>query len=203
LAGFAICPRLLPEPERDWKRIDVELLPPCGLIARAMKLAVMDPANRNSKLVAHSVSKPTRLGKREVMRIGWDAAAHKAGLPEHEPAVLLIAQSNRFAQSTHCAAAIPFLDLARACLRPAGGYRTLVRGSVGCAAGAEMIRNLVGDPTIADRREPRLKPLFDNLGIRCCQSVLGRQTPTRPGSRLVRRIYGRQLLNQAFAKTCR
>jgi hypothetical protein len=56
LAGFAICPRLL----RDWKRIDVELLPPCGLIARAMKLAVMDPANRNSKLVAHLASERTR-----------------------------------------------------------------------------------------------------------------------------------------------
>jgi len=58
--GFAICPRLLPEPERDWKRIDVELLPSCGLIARAMKLAVMDPANRNSKLVAHLASERTR-----------------------------------------------------------------------------------------------------------------------------------------------
>jgi hypothetical protein len=30
--------------------------------------------------------------KREVIRIGWDAAAHKAGLPKHEPAVLLITQ---------------------------------------------------------------------------------------------------------------
>jgi len=168
-----------------------------------MKLAVMDPANRNSKLVAHSVCKPTRLGKREVMRIGWDAAAHKAGLPEHEPAVLLIAQSNRFAQSTHCAAAIPFLDLTRACFRPAGGYRTLVRDSASCAVRVEMIRNLVGDPTIADRREPGLKPLFDNLGIRCYQSVFDRQIPTGPGSRLVRRIYSHQLLNQPFAKTCR
>ena len=168
-----------------------------------MKLAVMDPANRNSKLVAHSVSKPTRLGKREVMRIGWDAAAHKAGLPEHEPAVLLIAQSNRFAQSTHCAAAIPFLDLARACFRPAGGYRTLVRDSVGCAVRVEMIRNLVGDPTIVDRREPRLKPLLNNFRVCGCQRVLGGQIPIRPGSRLVWRIYSRQLLNQAFAKTCR
>jgi hypothetical protein len=83
-----------------------------------MQLAMMDPADRNGELVAHASSECTRLHKREVMRIGWDAAAHKAGLPEHEPAVLLIAQSNRFAQSTHCAAAIPFLDLARACLGP-------------------------------------------------------------------------------------
>jgi hypothetical protein len=34
---------VLPEPERDWKRIDVELLPPSGFITRAVKLAVMDP----------------------------------------------------------------------------------------------------------------------------------------------------------------
>jgi len=60
---------MLPEPQRDWKRIDVELLPPCGLITRAVKLAMMDPANWDGELVAHSVSKPTRLGKREVMRI--------------------------------------------------------------------------------------------------------------------------------------
>jgi hypothetical protein len=49
-------PRVLPEPERDWKRIDVELLPPCGLITRAMKLAVMDPADPDGELVAHSAS---------------------------------------------------------------------------------------------------------------------------------------------------
>ena len=60
---------MLPEPQRDWKRIDVELLPPCGLITRAVKLAMMDPANWDGELVAHSVSKPTRLSKREVMRI--------------------------------------------------------------------------------------------------------------------------------------
>ena len=62
------------------------------------------------------------------------------------------------------------------------------RGSVSCAARVEMIRNLVRDLTIADRREPRLKPLFDNLGIGCGQRVLGSQIPIRPGSRLVRRI---------------
>ena len=82
---------MLPEPERDWKRIDVELLPPRGLITGAMQLAVMDSANRDGELVAHPVSKRTRLGKREVMRIRRHAAAHKAGLPQDEPEVVLIA----------------------------------------------------------------------------------------------------------------
>jgi hypothetical protein len=91
---------VLPELERDWKRVDVELLPPCGLIARAMKLAVVDPTNRHGELVAHSVSKRTRLGKREVMRIRRHAATHKTRLPQYELPVVLIAQADGFAQST-------------------------------------------------------------------------------------------------------
>src|SRR4029450_13086294 len=47
---LAIGLTMLPEPECDWKWIDVELLPPSGLITRPMKLAVMDPANRDGKL---------------------------------------------------------------------------------------------------------------------------------------------------------
>ena len=56
--------------------------------------------------------------------------------------------------------------------------------------------------SIADLGEPRLKPLLDNFGIRRGQGVFGRQIPMRPGSRLVCRIYSRQLLNQAFPKAC-
>jgi hypothetical protein len=60
---------VLPELERDWKRINVEILPPCGLITRAMKLAVMNPADRDGELVADSMSEGARLCKREVVRI--------------------------------------------------------------------------------------------------------------------------------------
>jgi hypothetical protein len=60
---------LLPKLECYWKGIDVEHPPPCGLVARAMQLAVVDPANRDGELVAHSTSECTRLGKGEVMRI--------------------------------------------------------------------------------------------------------------------------------------
>ena len=54
-----------------------------------MKLAVMDPANRDGELVAHSVSKRTRLGKREVMRIRRHAATHKTRLPQYELPMIL------------------------------------------------------------------------------------------------------------------
>jgi hypothetical protein len=61
-----------------------------------MQLAVMEPADRDDELVAHTASECTRLCKREVMRIRRHAAAHKAGLPQHELPVVLIAQANRF-----------------------------------------------------------------------------------------------------------
>ena len=92
-----IGPTLLPKPERDWKRINVDLAPPRGLVTLAMKLAVVDPTNRHGELIADSVSKGTRLHKRQVMRIRRRPAAYKARLPGHELPVLLIAQANRFA----------------------------------------------------------------------------------------------------------
>jgi hypothetical protein len=89
---------VLPEPERDWKRINVNLVPPRCLITLAMKLAVVGPTNRDGELIADSVSECTRLHKREVMRIRGRPAAYNARLPGHELPVLLIAQANRFAQ---------------------------------------------------------------------------------------------------------
>ena len=122
---LAIGLTMLPEPECDWKWIDVELLPPSGLITRPMKLAVMDPANRDGKLIAHSASKGPRLCKREVVRIRRHSAAHKARLPGHELPMILIAQSNCFLQSTSCPAAGPLLGhcksfLVGICGKPAG-----------------------------------------------------------------------------------
>jgi hypothetical protein len=106
---LAISPRVLPEPERDWKRINVEFLPPYGLITRAMKLPMMDSANWDGEFVADSVSKCPGLCKREVVRIRRHSAAHKARLASHELPVILIAQANCFSQSTSCRAAYPLL----------------------------------------------------------------------------------------------
>ena len=63
-----------------------------------MQLAVMEPADWDDELVAHSASEGPRLGKREVMRVRRHTAADEAGLPQHESAVVLIAQANRFAE---------------------------------------------------------------------------------------------------------
>ena len=65
-----------------------------------MQLAVMDPADRDGELVADSLSKGARLCKREVVRIRRHSTTHKAWLPSHEFAVVLIAGS-RDPKSVH------------------------------------------------------------------------------------------------------
>ena len=63
-----------------------------------MQRPVMQPADRDDELVAHSASEGPRLSEGEVMRVGWHTAAHKSRLPQHESSVVLIAQTNRFAE---------------------------------------------------------------------------------------------------------
>ena len=62
-----------------------------------MELAVVGPADRHDELVACPASECTGLCEGEVMRVGGHAAAHEAGLSEHEASVILITQANRFA----------------------------------------------------------------------------------------------------------
>jgi hypothetical protein len=131
---------MLPEPERDWNRIDVEPAPPCSLITRVMQLAMVHSADRHDELVAHSASERAGLGKGEVMRIGWDAAAHKARLPQHEFPVVLIAHANRLAKRVDHVAEGLLLDPPRSFvggtdLRPADGHHALVRALVRDSSG--------------------------------------------------------------------
>ena len=88
---MAIEPRVLPEPECDWKRINMDLVPPRGLVTVTMKLAVVDPTNRDGELIADSVSEGARLHKREMMRIRRRSTAYKARLPGHKLPMLLVA----------------------------------------------------------------------------------------------------------------
>jgi hypothetical protein len=94
---LAVNPRLLPEPQCDWKRIDVELLPPGGFVTGAMKLAMMDPADRDDELVAHAAAEGAGLREGEVMRIRRHAPAHQARLPNYKLPVVFVAEANRFA----------------------------------------------------------------------------------------------------------
>ena len=81
----------LPEPECNWDGIDIKLLPPCYLVSRAMKLPMVEPTNRNEKLVAYSAPKRVRLRESQVMRVRRRAATDKASLPHNELAVIFVA----------------------------------------------------------------------------------------------------------------
>src|SRR3954467_9299011 len=66
---------------------------------------MVDSADRDDELVAHTAPECTRLCKSEMMRIRRHAAAHETRLSQHESPVILVAQANRFSQSTDCVAA--------------------------------------------------------------------------------------------------
>src|SRR6516164_7275520 len=78
-------PAALPELQRYWNRINVESLPPCGFVSGAMQLAVMEPADWHSKLVAHSASEGTRPHTRHASRstnLRWSLSRRRTVLPK-------------------------------------------------------------------------------------------------------------------------
>src|SRR5438105_12132752 len=96
---------------------------------------MMDSADRDDELVAHTAPECTRLCKGEMMRIRGHAAAHEARLSHHESPVILIAQANRFSQSTDCIAARLLLNGPHRCVLSGtrarrAGNRGLVRNSM-------------------------------------------------------------------------
>src|SRR5262245_55715404 len=150
---------------------------------------MVDSADRDDELVAHTATQCTRLCKGEMMRIRRHAAAHEARLLQHESPVILIAQSNRFSQSTDCIAARLLFGGPHWCFL--GGSR--VRRA-GCLLQDSMRRLITLGRTVTttmlgvDRREPCPEPLLHYFRVCSCQAVLGRHIPMRPGRRLVRRI---------------
>src|SRR6266542_5773310 len=150
---------------------------------------MMDSADRDDERVAHTAPECTRLCKGEMMRIRRHAAAHEARLSQHESPVTLIAQANRFSQSTDCIAARLLLGGPLWCsgsrVRRAG-HPDLLRDSMRrlITLGRTVTSTMRG----ADRGEPCPEPLLHYFRVCSCQRVLGRQIPMRPGRRLVRRI---------------
>jgi hypothetical protein len=55
--------RLFPKSLGNLERLDVELLPPGGLVAGLMQLAVMASAEGNGKLIAYLEANGSGLGK--------------------------------------------------------------------------------------------------------------------------------------------
>jgi hypothetical protein len=125
------------------------------------------------------------------MPVGRYAAAYEAGLPENELTVFFITQANGLSQNLHhCWARLilgaPHSFVARPCIR--------MESPSPCP---------LGILAIAERGKPLLKLLLDYFGVCCCECILRRQIPKRPRSCLIRRIYKRQLLNEALPKARR
>src|SRR6516165_8812275 len=97
-AAWIVRARPLPQLECDWNRINIEPAPPRDLVPRAMKLPVVDPADRDDELVAYATSECAGLCEGEVMGVRGHAAADEAGLPQHESSMVFIPQANRLAQ---------------------------------------------------------------------------------------------------------
>src|SRR6266516_7380563 len=109
---------------------------------------MMDSADRDDELVAHTELECKRLCKGEMMRIRRHAAAHEARLSQHESPVILIAQTNRFSQSTDCIAARLLFGGPHRCVRDS--MRRLIT----------LGRTVTSTVRGADRGEPCPEPLL-------------------------------------------
>ena len=73
------------------RRIDIGFLPPSSFIAAAMHFTMVSAAEWHGEFIAHLAAKPPILGKAQMMRIGWRAAADQTGLLDDEPHVFAVA----------------------------------------------------------------------------------------------------------------
>ena len=91
------------EPQRTsgGGRIDAGFSPPCRFIARPMDLAMVSPAKRDGKLIAHLTAQRAALRKAQVMGIGGLAAADQTRLLGHVSNVLAVTNPTRFRQRQH------------------------------------------------------------------------------------------------------
>jgi hypothetical protein len=76
--------RLLPKSEGYRLRIDIDFVPPRTLVTLAVKLAMVDPAQRHCKLIRNSTPKRTRLRITKMVSLAPLAATYSARLTGNE-----------------------------------------------------------------------------------------------------------------------
>jgi hypothetical protein len=82
-------------------RVDTEPVPPCGFIAAAVDLAMVNTAERHRELVTHLATERTRLRRAKMMRIAGLTATDKAGLRGNELKMRFVADAPRCADRKH------------------------------------------------------------------------------------------------------
>src|SRR4030088_2221436 len=88
-------PRSLPKSERYRRGINVDLGPPCSLIALAVKLTMMDAAQRYCKFIRYLEADRARLREPKMMCVARLPATHRARLGRNEAKVALVATAAR------------------------------------------------------------------------------------------------------------
>ena len=76
-------------------------LPPGALIAAPVKLAMMEPANRDGEAVADLASHCSLFGKPDVVRIRRGATADETGLGGDKAQMVAVALAHRLSDDGH------------------------------------------------------------------------------------------------------
>jgi hypothetical protein len=91
-------PRVLPKSECYRHGIDADLGPPCGFAAHAVKLAMMNAAQRHCELIRYLEAECARLCEPQMVGIAGLPATHGARLSANESKVVLVAAAARLHQ---------------------------------------------------------------------------------------------------------
>ena len=84
--------RLPPQLQGNIHGLEFLFIPPNPFIAEAVQFAMMTAAERDGELIADLHADGPRLGKAQMVGIGWLPAADETGLRGHKLKVSLVAQ---------------------------------------------------------------------------------------------------------------
>jgi hypothetical protein len=87
--------RLRPQRRSEGEGVDTDLVPPFGFITAPVDLAMVNPAERHRKFVAHPAPERRILGKPEVVRVSRLAATDQTWLAANEFHMSFVAQPAR------------------------------------------------------------------------------------------------------------
>jgi hypothetical protein len=109
-------------------RVDTEPVPPCGFIAAAVDLAMVNTAERHRELVAYFATECTRLRKPKMIGIRGLTPTDEAGLRGDELTMFFVAVASRFADRKHAFVDAATDATARVVFELARGFSRIVGG---------------------------------------------------------------------------
>src|SRR5262249_44703193 len=124
-------PGRFPELSGDGERVDPGRFPPLWLVARAVKLAMVQAAERNREFVADLAPEGELLGEAHVVRLGRLPPANEAGAGGDVFQVLLVANAPRFRECKDALVDAVGGAFLRIRSHPLAGIRPVSAGFVG------------------------------------------------------------------------